>query len=191
MPRPACLWDPQQSRASLGHTLLGPGWSLVLSQPSQAALTPAVQTAVRPLRHSLHSHRLCKLLRAGGSISFSSAHPGPTPQGLKGCWTRSQRGDLWPPLLSPCPPGPLRVTGASQVALVVKNPPANAGDTKRLGSIPGSGRSPGGGHGNPFQYSCLENSRDRGALRATVHGAAKSQTCLKRLSTHGVQAGGM
>ena len=129
--------------------------------------------------------------RAGGSISFSSAHPGPIPQGLKGCWTRSQRGDLWPPLLSPCPPGPLRVTGASQVVLVVKNSPANAGDTKRLGSIPGSGRSPGGGPGNPFQYSCLENSRDRGALRATVHGAAKSQTCLNRLSTHGVQAGGM
>ena len=51
----------------------------------------------------------------------------------------------------------------------------NAGD---LGLIPGSGRSPGEGNGNPLQYSCLENSRDRGAWRATVHGVAKSRTRL-------------
>ena len=60
---------------------------------------------------------------------------------------------------------------------VVKNPPANAGDA---GSIPGSGRAPGGGNGNLLQYSYLENSMDRGAWQATVHGVAKSQT---RLST--------
>ena len=54
--------------------------------------------------------------------------------------------------------------GASQVVLVVKNPPANAGDVRDLGSSPGSGRSPGGGHGNPLQYSCLENSMDRRAM---------------------------
>ena len=58
-------------------------------------------------------------------------------------------------------------------ALVVKNPPANAGDT---GLIPGLGRCPGGGHGNPLQYSCLENSMDRGAWQATIHAIAKSQT---------------
>ena len=52
--------------------------------------------------------------------------------------------------------------GASQVALVVKNPPANAGDIRDVGSVPGLGRSPGGGHGNPLQYSCLENLKDRG-----------------------------
>ena len=52
--------------------------------------------------------------------------------------------------------------GASQVALVVKNPPANAGDLRDVGSVPGLGRSPGGGHGNPLQYSCLENPKDRG-----------------------------
>ena len=52
---------------------------------------------------------------------------------------------------------------ASQVVLVVKNPPANAGDVKAVGSLPGSGRSPGGGHGNPLQYSCLEKPVDRGA----------------------------
>ena len=53
--------------------------------------------------------------------------------------------------------------GASQVALVVENPPANIGDIRDSGLIPGSGRSPGGGHGNPLQCSCLENPMDRGA----------------------------
>ena len=66
--------------------------------------------------------------------------------------------------------------GASQVELVVKNLPAKAGDLRDVGLIPGSGRCPGGGNGNPLQYSCLENPMDRGAWRATVHGAAKSQT---------------
>ena len=56
---------------------------------------------------------------------------------------------------------------------IVKNRPANAGDP---GSIPGSGRSPGGGNGNPLQYSCLENSINRGTLRATVHGVAEPDT---------------
>ena len=60
--------------------------------------------------------------------------------------------------------------------LVVKNPSANAKDIRDAGSIPGSGRSPGGGNGNPFQYSCLENFMNRGALQATVHGVAKSST---------------
>ena len=55
----------------------------------------------------------------------------------------------------------------------VKTPPANAGDTGDTGSIPGSGRSPGEGHGNPLQYSCLENSMDRGAWWATAHRVAK------------------
>ena len=58
--------------------------------------------------------------------------------------------------------------GAFQVALVVKNPPANAGNTRDLGLIPGLGRSIGGGHGNSHQYSCLENLRNRGPCGATV-----------------------
>jgi len=70
------------------------------------------------------------------------------------------------------------------VALVVKNPTASVGDIRDLSSIPGSGRSPEGGHGNPLQYSHLENPMDRGAWRAIVHGIAKSWTGLKRLSTH-------
>ena len=56
------------------------------------------------------------------------------------------------------------------------NLPANAGDTKDMGSIPGSGRSPGGGSGNPLQYSCLENPMDRGALRTIVHKVTESDT---------------
>ena len=59
---------------------------------------------------------------------------------------------------------------------MVKNPPANAGDIRDAGLIPGLGRPPGGGYGNPLQYSCLENTMDRGARWATVHGVAKSQT---------------
>jgi len=74
------------------------------------------------------------------------------------------------------------------VALAVKNVPANAGDIREPGSIPGLGRSPRGGHGNPPQYSCLENPMDREAWRATVHGVAKSQTRLKQLSTHSCTA---
>ena len=65
---------------------------------------------------------------------------------------------------------------ASQVVLVVKSPPANAGDIRDMGLIPGSGRSPGGGNGSPFQYSFLENSTDRGAWQATVHRVTESDT---------------
>ena len=76
-----------------------------------------------------------------------------------------------------------------QVALVAKNPPANAGDTGDLGSIPGSGRSPGRGHGNLPQYSCLENPMNKGAWQATVHKIAESdrtegtwRACMHQLS---------
>ena len=72
---------------------------------------------------------------------------------------------------------------ASQTVLVVKNSSANAGDARDAGSIPGLERSSGEGHGNPFQYSCLENSTDRGAWRARVHRVTKSQTQLKQLIT--------
>ena len=66
------------------------------------------------------------------------------------------------------------------VALLVKNPPANAGDMRDVGLIPGLGKSLGGGHGNPLKYSCLENPMDRGACRATVHRVAKSMQARKR-----------
>ena len=69
------------------------------------------------------------------------------------------------------------------MALVVKNLSANAGGVKRLWFEPGSGRSPGGGHGKPLPYSCLEKPMDRGAWQVTVHGVTKSQTQTKSLST--------
>ena len=72
---------------------------------------------------------------------------------------------------------------ASQVALVVKNPTANTGDVRDMGLIPALGRSPGGGHDNPLQYSCLENPMDREARPAKVYRLTKSQTWLKQRST--------
>ena len=65
---------------------------------------------------------------------------------------------------------------AYQVALVVKNQPASAGDIRAVGSIPSSGRSLGGGHDNPLKYSCLENPMGRGAWQATVQRVTESQT---------------
>ena len=70
------------------------------------------------------------------------------------------------------------------MALVVKNPATNVGEVKVTGSIPGSGRSPGGENGNPLQYSCLENSMDKGAWQAIVHMVTKSWIQLKLLSMH-------
>ena len=72
-----------------------------------------------------------------------------------------------------------QLDGSSQVALVVKNPPASPRDVRGTGLIPGLGRSTRRGNGNPPQYSCLENSMSRGAWWATVLGAAKSQTQLR------------
>ena len=73
-------------------------------------------------------------------------------------------------------------TWAPQVVLVVKNLPANAGDTRDAGSVPGSGRSPAGGNDNPLQYFCLENPLDGGAGRAMVRKVTQSQMRLKRLN---------
>ena len=93
------------------------------------------------------------------------------------CGTRGSHGNSF----SCCR---IQALWASQLVLVVKNPPANAGDARDPGSAPGSGRSPGGRHGNPLQYSCLENSADRGAWRATVHRVTKNQTPLEEFNTH-------
>ena len=76
---------------------------------------------------------------------------------------------------------------------MIKNLPASAGDGRDTGSIPRLGRSPGGGHGNPLQYSCLENPMDRGAWQATIHGVTKksdmteatSHACSSFLNIHG------
>ena len=73
---------------------------------------------------------------------------------------------------------------ASQVVLVIKNRPANVGDMRDVGLIPGSGRCPVGGHGNPLQYSCPENPMDRGAWQDRIHRVIKSQTQQKRFNMH-------
>ena len=90
---------------------------------------------------------------------------------------------LHPRFARDCSWSVLCVHWASQLALVVKNPPANAGDLRDMGWILGLGRSPGEGNSNPLQYSCLENPMDRGAWWDTVHGVTKSWTRLKQLST--------
>ena len=72
----------------------------------------------------------------------------------------------------------------AEVALVVKNLPANTGDGRDVGSIPGVGRSPGGGRGNPLEYSCPQYPMDRGAWRATVHRVTQTWAWLKQLNTH-------
>ena len=73
----------------------------------------------------------------------------------------------------------VQISTDTQVVLVVKNPTASAGDVRGVGSMPGLGRSPGEGNGNPLQNSCLENPMDRGAWWAIVLGVAKSWTQLK------------
>ena len=123
------------------------------------------------LTSSLWGHRdenkkpsmLCKELelasRAAGSFRVAEWH------GLEPLWFMTLFCPKW-----------TSQNRTSQVAQVVKTPPANAGDTRDKGLIPGSGRSPGGGHGNPLQYSCLENPMDKGTWKATVHGVTKSWT---------------
>ena len=115
------------------------------------------------------------------------------------CWRlggRKEKSEKWnqglPP---PCHPflcfsalaAPMGLHRPSQVASVVKDLPANAGDTREASLIPGLGRSPEGGHGNPLQYSCLENLTDKGAWWAIVHGVSKGQTQQSMHKTrHGV-----
>ena len=81
----------------------------------------------------------------------------------------------------------MHVLWASQVALVVKNLPVNAGDLRDVGLTPGLGRSPGEGDGNPLQYLALRIPIDRGAWWATIHEVTKSQTRLKQFSTYDIQ----
>ena len=91
---------------------------------------------------------------------------------LQVCWLQARQSTAWFKVtvqfflrgIFAC----LLCARASQVALVVKNPPANARDVRDAGLIPGSGRSPGEGYGNPLRYSCLKNPMDRGAWRAIV-----------------------
>ena len=103
------------------------------------------------------------------------------------CWFLtfcSKTCKIFPSSLSPEIYPCIQNIGAFQVVLVVKSLPADAGDIRDGSSIPGLGRSPGEGHGNPLQYSCLENPMDRGVWRAIVHRVTKSRTWLRQLSRH-------
>ena len=93
---------------------------------------------------------------------------------LWGCWYFSQQPWFQLVIIQTSILHDVLCIGASHVAL--KNSPANAGDVRDASSIAGLGRSPGQGHGNPLQYSCLEKPMDRGTWRAIVHGVTKSQT---------------
>ena len=109
-----------------------------------------------------HQSRHVSLLREGGTKD-----PGPCR-----CWNcplGPWQGHRPKPRHQMAGLGALQSWPGFPVALVVKNPPARAGDMRYLDPIPGWGRSPGGGHGSPLQYSCLENPMDRGAWWATVH----------------------
>ena len=99
-------------------------------------------------------------------------------------WLRAELNTLgW--AATPVPIGFLQTPESLWGFPVLKNLPANSGDIRDTGLIPGSGRSPGRGHGNTLQYSCLEDPMDRGAWWAAVHRVAtQSQTQLKWLSTH-------
>ena len=122
--------------------------------------------------------------RLGSSnVSFSreGAEGGETPHPWRlPCFTQAPAGPNW--FHQQIRTQALDVTTPPETSL--KNPPARAGDIKETGLIPGSGRSPGGGNGNPLQYSRLENPLHKGAWWATVRRVAKSQTQLKQLHTH-------
>ena len=117
-----------------------------------------------------------KMLTGPPSLPLHTQPLLPVSRSLLPCWGRAAVAGLCFPIGSVlcCFPG-----GSSG-----KEPTADAGDVRVAGSIPGLGSSPGEGHGNPLQYCGLENPMDRGAWRATVHGAAKSQARLKLLSMH-------
>ena len=133
-----------------------------------------------------HTHHLLWLL----GVRDAGGHGGDTSSVLHGIcglswttegwgWRRVLAGasgtfgqNAWASALPGLPPR------ASQAALGAQNLPADAGDTADSASTPGWGRSPAEGNGNPLQYSCLEDSVDRGAWRATIHGVAESRTRL-------------
>ena len=146
------------------------------SPPRWHPHTPAMG---RALTLSLRLHRRAPGLQKAESDGVDTALPGSAPLSGRG-------------LLS-CP-GPWHGPRPGATGMRRKVPgwfssresTCSAGASRDMGSTPGSGRSPGGGHGCPLQYSCLENPMDRGAWRATAHGLVKSQTRLKRLSTHKV-----
>ena len=124
-----------------------------------------------PRCHAIISPR-CSKLREPNSVIGKALRTAEQRHGQNPSWMTSHCPEVHNSKTS------IQPRRASQEPLVVKNPPTNAGDAGDMGSNHGWGRSTGGRNGNLFQYSCLENSMDRGAWQATVHGTAKSWTQL-------------
>ena len=124
-----------------------------------------------PRCHALISPR-CSKLREPNSVIGKALRTAEQRHGQSPSWMASHCPEVYNSKTS------IEPRRASQELLVVNDPPANAGDARDMGSNHGWGRSPGGGNGNLLQCSCLENSMDRGAWRATVHGIVKSWTQL-------------
>ena len=158
-----------QSSPELGPPLK---WRMITLGWAQDSWSTAQLPYHQPIRREAH----------GLQPSFQMLPPSP------GDGWGPIRPPVWPPSvhhwLGPTVWGYTAVTArASHMALVVKNPAASAGDTADVGSIPGSGRSPGGGNGYPLLYSCLENPMNRGTWWATAQRVAKNWIQLKWLCT--------
>ena len=133
------------------------------------------QTRLSDFTFTFHFHALEKEMATRSSV-LAWRIPGTGESGGLPSMGSHRVGHDWSNLAA--------AAGASQVVLVVKKSPANAGDTRDRSLIPGLERYPGGGNGNLLKYSCLKNPMDRGAWQATIHGVTKSLTRLKQLSRH-------
>ena len=136
------------------------------------------QTGLSDFTFTFHFHALEKEMVTHSSVLAWRIPGTAEPDGLPSMGSH-RVGHDWSDLAAAANPS----AGASQVVLVVKNLPANAGDLREAGLIPELGRSPGGGHGNSLQYSCLEDPMNREAWQATVYRFAEL-TQLKWLSIH-------
>ena len=135
-------------------------------------------------RHWQPGQRLLRGHGGGSRVVSSAPVPSEELEDRKGGGSRSapgwpgapDRGEAGPPSAPGLQSGPRADLWASRSVLMAKNLSAKAGYTRHMSSIPGLERSPGGGNGSPFRYSCLEDSRDRGDWWAAVHGVARYQT---------------
>ena len=121
----------------------------------------------------------CRVRHDGNNLAGAAAHSSSQKMKFLDSIIRKYVSSFSPEYILHCVYFNSVCRNTTQLMLVIKNLAASAGDIRNVGPIPGSGRSPGGGHGNPFQYFCLENPMDRGTWWATVHRVTKSHTELK------------
>ena len=149
-------------------------WACVCTRPVHCGAGPLSKPLLLYLLHYSSSRRFPQ----SGPVPPAPRYPSSFPTGRKIIWTFVFTSLIILSLSKSLNMLVIIHLWASQVALVVKNSPANAGDTGDAGSIPGFRRSTGVGYGTPLQYSCLENPMDKGAWRATVQRVAKCQAQL-------------